>query len=105
MASTETILSFAKEKGVHIRVHKIIYGLVDDARTVMEGELLAVLEKKIIGVAKVNAIFGGGCAGKVAGCVVERGYIKLNYTCLVRRHGNTLHESKLNSLRQKKNQV
>merc|ERR1712224_101723 len=79
MTPAETILSFATEKGVQIRTHKIIYGLIDDIRIVMEDELPAVLEKKIIGMAKVNAVFGGGCAGKVAGCVVECGCIILNY--------------------------
>jgi translation initiation factor IF-2 len=103
--SAESIYSFASEKGVQIRSHKIIYGLVDDVRAVMEDKLPHVLEKKYTGTAVVNAVFGGGCAGKVAGCVVKRGRIILNYTGLVRRHGNTLHESKLNSLRQKKNQV
>jgi len=71
----EAVRASAKSLGVQIRTYDVIYSLLDEIKADMEGKLLPVIEKDIIGTATVKAIFGGA-RGKVAGCMVDEGKIR-----------------------------
>ena len=61
--------------GVPIKSYKVIYELIDDVRSLMEGRLSTVEERVPLGQAEVRAVFGSG-SRKVAGCMVNEGVLK-----------------------------
>ncbi|KAK8648724.1 hypothetical protein V6N13_129467 [Hibiscus sabdariffa] len=96
-----SVKSYAENKGVEIRLYRIIYELVDDVRNAMEGLLEPVEEQVPIGSAKVRAIFSSG-SGRVAGCMVTEGKIVNGCGIRVIRNGRTVHVGVLDSLRRVK---
>jgi translation initiation factor IF-2 len=62
---------------VEIATYRVIYDLVDEMRARMEGRLASVEERVDVGEAQVRAVFGGG-KGKVAGCLVTDGALRLD---------------------------
>merc|ERR1712066_944085 len=105
LKTKDTIFSFAKIKGQQIRSHRIIYDLIEDVRNIMECKLPPVVEATFLGSAEVRAIFGGGKAGKVAGCVVTRGCVYRLKTCKIIRKNQVIFNTKFNSLRRNTDQV
>ena len=105
LAPSEAVQAAAKQRGVEVRSYKIIYDLIDDIRAAMEGKLAPVVEKTLVGKAEIKAVFGGGKAGKVAGCGVLDGKLVVGGSCIVRRKKKVLHEGNLVSLRRVKDQV
>merc|ERR1712113_1228593 len=81
-----TIKSMAKEKGIEIWSYKVIYNLINEVRAVMEKKLSLVIDKRLVGKAKVIAVFEGGNTGKVAGCNVINGRIALSNFCSIFRN-------------------
>ncbi|GFP78705.1 translation initiation factor if-2 chloroplastic [Phtheirospermum japonicum] len=67
-----SVKTYADNKGVEIRLYKVIYELIDDVRNAMEGLLDSVEEQVQIGAAEVRAVFSSG-SGRVAGCMVSAG--------------------------------
>ncbi|KAK8705882.1 hypothetical protein V6N13_049468 [Hibiscus sabdariffa] len=96
-----SVKSYAENKGVEIRLYRIIYELVDDVRNAMEGLLEPVEEQLPIGSAEVRAIFSSG-SGRVAGCMVTEGKIVNGCGIRVIRNGRTVHVGVLDSLRRVK---
>merc|ERR1712113_597664 len=81
-----SIKSMAKEKGIEIRLYKVIYNLIEEIRAVMEKKLPLVIDKKLIGKAKVIAVFEGGNTGKVVGYDVINGRVALSNFCSIFRN-------------------
>merc|ERR1711920_1136244 len=100
-----SIKSMAKEKGIEIWLYKVIYELVEEIRAVMEKKLPPVIDKKLIGKAKVIAVFEGGNTGKVAGCSVINGRIALSNSCSIFRNEKNICTSEINSIRRVKDRV
>merc|ERR1711933_680410 len=94
-----SIKSMAKEKGIEIRLYKVIYDLVEEIRAVMEKKLPPVIDKKLI------AVFEGGNTGKVAGCNVIDGRVALSNSCSIFRNKKNIYISEINSIRRVKDRV
>ncbi|KAI3465997.1 hypothetical protein Pfo_022660 [Paulownia fortunei] len=99
-----SVKSYADNKGVEIRLYKVIYELIDDVRNAMEGLLDSVEEQLPIGVAEVRAVFSSG-SGRVAGCMVTEGKIVKDCGIRVLRKGKEVHVGVLGSLRRVKEMV
>ncbi|GFY97656.1 translation initiation factor 2, small GTP-binding protein [Actinidia rufa] len=99
-----SVKSYADNKGVEIRLYKVIYDLIDDVRNAMEGLLEPVEEQVKIGAAEVRAIFTSG-SGRVAGCMVTEGKFVKDSGIRVLRKGKTVHVGNLSSLRRVKEMV
>ncbi|CAL5390855.1 unnamed protein product [Camellia sinensis] len=99
-----SVKSYADNKGVEIRLYRVIYDLIDDVRKAMEGLLVPVEEQVKIGVAEVRAIFSSG-SGRVAGCMVSEGKVVKDSGIRVLRNGKTVYVGILNSLRRVKEMV
>ncbi|KAG4214021.1 hypothetical protein ERO13_A01G095300v2 [Gossypium hirsutum] len=95
------VKSYAENKGVEIRLYRVIYELIDDVRNAMEGLLEPVEEQVPIGSAEVRAVFSSG-SGRVAGCMVTEGKIVDGCGICVIRNGRTVHVGVLDSLRRVK---
>lgn len=98
------VKSYADNKGVEIRLYKVIYDLIDDVRKAMEGLLESVEEQVPIGSAEVRAVFSSG-SGRVAGCMVTEGKVVEECGIRVTRKGKAVHVGVVESLRRVKETV
>ncbi|GAV78669.1 GTP_EFTU domain-containing protein/GTP_EFTU_D2 domain-containing protein/IF2_N domain-containing protein/IF-2 domain-containing protein [Cephalotus follicularis] len=96
-----SVKSYADNKGVEIRLYKVIYELIDDVRNAMEGLLEPVEEQVKIGSAEVRAIFSSG-SSRVAGCMVTEGKVMKGCGVRVIRNGKLVYVGILDSLRRVK---
>ncbi|XP_071734224.1 translation initiation factor IF-2, chloroplastic [Rutidosis leptorrhynchoides] len=99
-----SVKSYADNKGVEIRIYKVIYDLLDDMRTAMEGLLDPVEDQVPIGSVDVRAVFSSG-SGRIAGCMVTEGKVTKDCGVRVLRKGKTIFVGVLNSLRRIKEDV
>ncbi|GJR27177.1 translation initiation factor IF-2, chloroplastic [Tanacetum coccineum] len=99
-----SVKSYADNKGVEIRLYKVIYDLLDDVRTAMEGLLDPVEDQVPIGTVEVRAVFTSG-SGRIAGCMVTEGKVTKDCGVRVLRKGKTVYVGVLDSLRRIKEDV
>ena len=89
----------AEEQHVEIRLHKIIYELLDDMEAAMKG-----LEKKeeveqVTGQAEIRHIYKIGKIGTIGGSYVTSGLLKANEKIRLLRDGVVIYEGQLGSLK------
>ncbi len=101
----ETAARLAKKEGVQIRLHRIIYELLDQVREVMAGMLPPILKEKLLGQAIVKQVFEITKSGVVAGCAVTSGLVTPRLNVRVKREDAVLYEGTINSLRHFQNEV
>jgi translation initiation factor IF-2 len=89
----------AKQEGVDIRLHSIIYKVEEEIRAAMIGMLEAVEKEKILGKAEVREVFRVPRIGAVAGCMVTDGTIRRNARARLIRDGVVAWEGGIASLR------
>ncbi|MDD4872152.1 MAG: translation initiation factor IF-2 [Kiritimatiellae bacterium] len=89
----------AKREGIEIRLHTIIYELLDEVRNAMEGLLAPQVKEKVIGHAEVREIFSVGKQSKVAGCYVTDGLVTSRCRARVKRGKEILYQGSLVSLK------
>jgi translation initiation factor IF-2 len=95
----------AKQEGVDIRLHSIIYKVEEEIRAAMIGMLEAIEKEKIIGKADVREVFRVPRAGAVAGSMVVDGNIRRNARARLIRDGVVSWEGNILSLRRFKDDV
>ena len=95
----------AKQEGVDIRLHSIIYKVEEEIRAAMIGMLEAVEKEKILGKADVREVFRVPKAGTVAGCMVIDGTIRRNARARLIRDAVVTWEGNIASLRRFKDDV
>ena len=95
----------AKQEGVDIRLHSIIYKVEEEIRAAMIGMLEAVEKEKILGKADVREVFRVPKAGTVAGCMVIDGTIRRNARARLIRDAVVSWEGNIGSLRRFKDDV
>ncbi|CAL2253418.1 unnamed protein product [Prunus armeniaca] len=96
-----SVKSYGENKGVEIRLYRVIYELIDDVRNAMEGLLEPVEEQVTIGSAEVRAVFSSG-SGRVAGCMINEGKVVKGCGVQVIRRGKVVHVGLLDSLKRVK---
>lgn len=89
----------AEQEKVDIRKYSIIYDVVDDIKTAMEGMLSPDTEEHNIGELEVRAIFKTSNVGIIAGCMVQKGSISRKNKVRVFRDNVEIHYGKLSSLK------
>jgi translation initiation factor IF-2 len=94
----------ADRQGVDVRDYDIIYNLLDDIQSAMEGMLEPELVEEPLGQVEVRAVFGVR-RGSVAGCYVLSGKVTRNCRIRVARRGETVYEGNLDSLKRMKDDV
>ena len=68
----------AKDRGVDVRLYRIIYDLIDDIRTALEEGLAPEIREETLGRAEVRQVFKISRLGTVAGCLAIDGVIQRN---------------------------
>ncbi|MCF0116792.1 MAG: translation initiation factor IF-2 [Bacilli bacterium] len=89
----------AEEEKVDIRLHKIIYALIEEMEAAMKGLLKPVLVEKVTGQAEVRQLYKVGKVGTIAGCMVTTGSIKAKQPVRLIRNGIVVYEGNLASLK------
>ena len=95
----------AEQAGVEIRLYNVIYNLLEDVRSTLEGLVEPTAVEVVEGHATVRAVFSQGRRGKVAGVYVTDGRVVRNGMARVLRGGQTLYEGPIASLRHFKENV
>lgn len=99
------ILDIAKEYGVDVRLHNIIYKVVEEMEAAMKGMLDPEYEEKNIGQAEIRKIYKFSKTGNIAGCYVTDGVIKANAKARVVRDGVVIYDGQINTIQREKDQV
>lgn len=88
-----------KEEGVDVRLYRIIYDIISDVKSAMEGLLEPKIEEVFEGRALVKQVFSVSKAGTIAGCIVQKGTIGRADSCKLIRDGKEIYNGKINSLK------
>lgn len=95
----------AEENHVEIRLHKIIYELLDDMEALMKGMAKAEVTEQVTGQAEIRHIFKMDKVGTIGGSYVTSGLLKMSGKVRLIRDGVVLYDGKLASLRRYKDDV
>ena len=95
----------AAEEKVEIRLHNIIYALIEEIQAAMKGMLKKELVEKVTGQAEIRKLFKVSKIGTIGGCMVTDGVIKNASPIRLIRDGVVVFEGKLASLQREKDQV
>ena len=99
------VRSKAEEENVEIRLHNVIYKMVEEIETAMKGMLAPEYHEVVTGQAEIRQVIKASKVGNIAGCYVTDGYIKRNSGISLIRDGIVVYEGKLASLRRFKDDV
>ena len=102
---TSKTMEVAKEYNVDIRLHNIIYKLVEEMETAMKGMLDPEYEEKVLGEAEVRKLFKFSKVGTIAGTMVVDGIIKSKSKARLIRDGVIIYDGTINSIQKEKDQV
>jgi translation initiation factor IF-2 len=98
-------LATAEQEDVDIRLHTIIYELVDEIKKAMTGLLAPVFKEIFKGKAEVRETFRVSKVGIVAGCLVQDGTITRDSQVRILRDNVVVFTGKIGSLRRFKDDV
>ena len=102
---TNSIMEYAKEKGVDIRLYNIIYKLIEEMEAAMKGMLDPEYEEKVTGNAEVKKLFKFSKVGTIAGVIVTSGLIKNKSQVRIIRDGVIIYDGVISSLQREKDTV
>ena len=89
----------ADEEGVEIRLHQVIYKMVEEIEAAMKGMLAPEMEEVVTGQAEIRHIYKVSKVGNIAGSYVTDGSIKRDCGIRLIREGIIVYEGKLASLK------
>ncbi len=93
----------AEQQKVDIRLHSIIYELIDEVKLSMTGLLEPVYKETVQGHAEVRETFKISKVGTVAGCYVSDGVVRRDSQIRVLRNGDVVHTGRIDALKRFKN--
>lgn len=94
----------ADSNNVDVREYEVIYKLLEDIQSAMEGLLEPDLVEESLGQAEVRATFAVG-KGAIAGCYIQSGKLQRNCSLRVIRSDKVIFEGNLDSLKRSKDDV
>jgi translation initiation factor IF-2 len=100
-----TARKIAETESVEIRYYSIIYQLLDEVKSALEGMLEPERVEEIVGIAEVRDVFRSPKFGQVAGCMVVEGTVYRSKPIRVLRDNVVIFEGELESLRRFKDDV
>jgi translation initiation factor IF-2 len=89
----------AQREGVDIRLHTIIYELLDELKKAVSGLLSPVIKETYLGRAEVRDTFRVKGVGMIAGCSVQDGILKRDADVRVLRDNVVIYTGRISSLR------
>lgn len=95
----------ADEEKVQIRLHNVIYKIVEELEDAMKGMLDPDIVERVTGQAEVRQLFKVSKVGTIAGCFVISGSILRDSKIRLIREGIVVYEGELDSLKRFKDEV
>jgi len=95
----------AQLENVDIRLHTVIYEVVEEIKKAMSGLLSAVFKEVTLGRAEVRDTFRISKVGTIAGCYVQEGKVTRDSRIRVLRDNVVVHEGRVRSVRHFKEDV
>ncbi|MEA2349212.1 MAG: translation initiation factor [Thermoleophilaceae bacterium] len=89
----------AEREGVEVRTYSVIYNIVGELRSAMEGMLVPEEVEDTVGTAEVRATFKASRVGTIAGCYVTDGTIRRGAAVRLVRDGTVVYTGRIGSLR------
>ncbi|XP_023572202.1 translation initiation factor IF-2, mitochondrial isoform X3 [Octodon degus] len=105
---SKAIQQSAAKKGVKIKLHKIIYRLIEDLQEELSNRIPCIVEEQPIGEASVLATFSiteGKTKIPVAGCRVQKGQLEKQKKFKLMRNGHVIWKGSLTSLKHHKDDI
>ncbi len=99
VAKESGVEAAAKHEGVEIRLHHVIYELIDQVRDAMLGLITPETKEEILGYAEIKEVYPIGKLGKIAGCLITKGIVNIKNRVRVKRGNETLFEGTMASLK------
>ena len=93
------IVQKAEQEKVEIRLHRIIYDLINEMSDAIKGMYKKEKVEKVTGQAEVRNLIHISRIGTIAGCYVTSGSIKANSSIRLLRDGYIVYEGKIASLK------
>ena len=98
-------LDVAKEYNVDVRLHNVIYKIIEEIEQAIKGLLDPIYEEKILGTAEIRQLFKFSKVGMIAGVLVTDGVIKLKDKARVIRDGIVVHDGVIASIQRGKDKA
>ncbi|MBR4941785.1 MAG: translation initiation factor IF-2 [Clostridia bacterium] len=95
----------AEQKGIDIRLHRVIYECIDEVKSAIKGMLAPKFKEDLLGTAEVRQVFKVTGVGAIAGCMVKDGKVQRAAKVRIVRDGIVIHEGEISSLRRFKDDV
>ncbi|EON73337.1 translation initiation factor IF-2 [Lysinibacillus sphaericus] len=95
----------AEEEGVDIRLHRVIYKVIEEIEQAMKGMLDPEFEEKIIGQAEVRQTIKVSKVGTIAGSYITEGKVTRDSGVRVIRDNVVIFEGELDTLKRFKDEV
>jgi translation initiation factor IF-2 len=89
----------ADQEKVDIRLHRIIYNVIEEIEQAMKGMLDPIYKENVIGNAEVRNVFKVTGSGTIAGCMITSGKVARNAEARLIRGGIVVYEGKIDSLK------
>jgi translation initiation factor IF-2 len=95
----------AETQNVDIRLYNVIYDVINEVKSALEGLLSPVISEEIVATIEVRDTFKVPKFGTVAGCYVQDGKIARSNRIRLIRDGIVIHEGEIASLKRFKDDV
>jgi len=95
----------AEQKGIDMRMYRIIYECIEEIQAAMKGMLAPKYKEEFLGTAEVRQVFKITGAGIIAGCMVKDGKVARSAQVRIVRDGVVIFESDIASLKRFKDDV
>jgi translation initiation factor IF-2 len=95
----------AESEKVDIRLYNVIYDIINEVRSALEGMLSPLISEKSVGTIEIRETFKVPKVGTVAGCYVQEGKVTRNNKIRLFRDGVVIYEGNLASLKRFKDDV
>jgi translation initiation factor IF-2 len=92
-------MATAEQEKVDIRLHRIIYNVIEEIEQAMKGILDPIFKENVLGHAEIRNVFKVTGSGTIAGCMVTDGKIQRNAEVRLIRSGIVVYEGKIDSLK------
>lgn len=91
--------NMAEQEKIDIRLHRVIYNVIEEIESALKGMLDPVFKESIIGQAEIREVFKVSKVGNIAGCYVTEGKITRDAGARLIREGVVIFEGKLDTLK------
>ena len=100
-----SVKKFADSEKVVIKMETTIYKIIEDVESIVKSKQEPKYEEVITGEALIQKLFYFSKVGTIAGCLVVSGTIKSNTKLRVLRNDKIVHDGKLETLQNGKNNI